>query len=109
MEGVGFGWINAPWRAGRYRADRFYAERGAKYEAFVGSGGCGHVGAIPAAAAPPETVTIVEKDVTDAFVDSFTCEFAEEFEITTTFNHIEHVTAFPDGRGTFHVHRHRNV
>jgi hypothetical protein len=59
------------------------------------------LGAIPAAAAPPETVTIVEKNVTDTFVDTFRCEFAEEFEITVTFNHIEHVTAFPDGRVHF--------
>lgn len=59
------------------------------------------LGAIPAAAAPPVTETIVEKDVTDSFVDTFTCDTEAVFDITLTFNHIEHVTAFEDGRVHF--------
>lgn len=54
--------------------------------------------ALPVWAAPPETETIVEKNVTETFVESFTCDPAELYEITITFTHIEHVTTFPDGR-----------
>ena len=55
--------------------------------------------ATPAVAAPPFTETINERGVTETFVDTITCE--EEgalYEITVTYNLVEHVTAFDDGR-----------
>jgi hypothetical protein len=57
--------------------------------------------ALPAVAAPPVTETVTEQGLTDTFVDFFTCEEDGLYEITTTFNHIEHVTEFPDGRVHF--------
>lgn len=56
--------------------------------------------ATPAIAAPPITETTTEQGVTETFVDfAPTCEFGGPlYEITITYNLIEHVTAFDDGR-----------
>lgn len=56
--------------------------------------------ALPAAAAPPITETITEQGVTETFVDvAPTCEVGGPlYEITLTFNGVDHVTEFADGR-----------
>lgn len=56
--------------------------------------------ALPALAAPPVTETSVEHELTDTFVDFFDCE-GTPYEITVTFNLIEHSTVFTDGRAHF--------
>lgn len=56
--------------------------------------------AMPALAAPPVTETTVEHGVTDTFVDFFDCD-GTLYEITVTFNLIEHSTEFDDGRAHF--------
>jgi hypothetical protein len=51
-----------------------------------------------ATAAPPVTETINVKD-TDTFVDVIpTCENGDLYEITLTYNLVEHTTTFADGR-----------
>ena len=56
--------------------------------------------AVPAAAAPPVTETIHLKGVTETFVEPApTCEMdGSLYEITTTYNSVEHTTMFDDGR-----------
>lgn len=55
--------------------------------------------AAPALAAPPVTETITEKGLTETFVDTTGCPGGDlTHEVTTTYNLIEHVTAFDDGR-----------
>lgn len=53
--------------------------------------------ALPVGAAPPTTETIVEKDVTETFVEFFTCDAGDLYEITTTSTRIRHITMFDDG------------
>jgi hypothetical protein len=57
--------------------------------------------AAPAWAAPPDTETITNKDVTLTVIDTPFCEPGATHEITLTFNEISHVTAFDDGRSHF--------
>lgn len=58
--------------------------------------------ATSAAAAPPVTETITEQGVTETFVDvAPTCESGALYEITLTYNSVEHGTIFEDGRGHF--------
>ena len=59
--------------------------------------------ALPAGAVPPVTETTVEHDLVEIFVDFFTCDEGDLYEITVTSTLIDHVTVFPDGRlhGTF--------
>ncbi|MGH8926626.1 MAG: hypothetical protein ACRDWA_18685 [Acidimicrobiia bacterium] len=56
--------------------------------------------AVPAVAAPPTTETVTVHGVTETFVDvAPTCEGGGPlFEITLTFNAVEHTTSFADGR-----------
>lgn len=54
--------------------------------------------ALPAGAAPPSTETNVEHGGSETFVEFFTCDAGDLYEITITYNLIEHVTAFSDGR-----------
>lgn len=56
--------------------------------------------AIPALAAPPVTETINQHGVTETFIDvAPTCEPGGPlYEITITYNLVEHVTVFEDGR-----------
>lgn len=56
--------------------------------------------AIPAVAAPPVTETVREHGVTETFVDVVpACEEGGPlYEITITYNLVEHITAFEDGR-----------
>ena len=56
--------------------------------------------AIPAGAAPPETETVHLHGVTETFIDvAPTCEGGGPlYEITLTYNLVEHVTEFDDGR-----------
>ena len=56
--------------------------------------------AVPAVAAPPVTETIILKGVTETFVDvAPTCEMGGPlYEITITYNSVEHETVFDDGR-----------
>jgi hypothetical protein len=56
--------------------------------------------AIPAGAAPPETETVHLHRVTETFIDvAPTCEGGGPlYEITLTYNLVEHVTEFDDGR-----------
>jgi hypothetical protein len=56
--------------------------------------------ATPAVAAPPVTETINEHGVSETFIDvAPTCEGGGPlYEITLTYNLVEHVTAFDDGR-----------
>jgi hypothetical protein len=57
--------------------------------------------AVPALAAPPVTETIITKDVTLTVVDFFGCEAEDFYELTLTFNVVEHSTIFDDGRAHF--------
>lgn len=57
--------------------------------------------ALPAGAAPPVTETNVEHGLTETFIDFFTCDEDDLYEITVSFMLIEHVTEFPDGRVHF--------
>lgn len=57
--------------------------------------------AIPAGAAPPETITTTQNNLVETFNDSFppNCAFDNPFyTITTTSNRVEHATLFLDGR-----------
>jgi hypothetical protein len=56
--------------------------------------------ATPAAAAPPITETTTQHGVTETFIDfAPTCEGGGPlYEITITYNLVEHVTVFDDGR-----------
>ena len=54
--------------------------------------------ALPAVAAPPVTETVIDKDVTLTVVDFFGCEPGDLYVITLTFNGVDHVTEFADGR-----------
>jgi hypothetical protein len=56
--------------------------------------------ATPAVADPPDTETIIRHGVTETFIDvAPTCEGGGPlYEITLTYNSIEHVTSFDDGR-----------
>lgn len=53
---------------------------------------------VPAWAAPPVTETHTVHGVTETFVDTPFCEAGATHEITVTYNLIEHVTEFDDGR-----------
>lgn len=53
---------------------------------------------LPALAAPPVTETVTEQGVTETFLDTALCEGDPTHEITATFNSIEHITEFDDGR-----------
>lgn len=55
----------------------------------------------PALAAPPDTETVVRKNVVETFRDVIpTCDFADgtAYRITTTSNLVFHTTEFDDGR-----------
>jgi hypothetical protein len=56
--------------------------------------------ATPAFAQPPTTETTTEHNATETFIDVVpTCEGGgPAYEITLTYNEVEHVTVFPDGR-----------
>lgn len=56
---------------------------------------------LPAWAAPPVTETNTAQGVTETFVDTPFCEPGATHEITATFNIVEHVTVFDDGREHF--------
>lgn len=56
--------------------------------------------ALPAAAAPPVTETIVQHGITETFVDFFDCE-GTLYEITVVYTLIEHSTVFDNGRAHF--------
>jgi hypothetical protein len=60
-------------------------------------------GASVAVAAPPTTETTHQKGLVETFIDVVPgCEgAADPYEITTTANTVEHVTAFDDGRVHF--------
>jgi opacity protein-like surface antigen len=59
--------------------------------------------AVPAVAAPPVTETVTQQDVTETFVEgSPTCQGGPPlYEITVTYNSVEHSTLFDDGRAHF--------
>lgn len=54
--------------------------------------------AVPAWATPPVTETDHVHGVTETIIDTPFCEPGATHEITLTFNAVEHVTAFEDGR-----------
>ena len=56
--------------------------------------------ATPAFAEPPTTETTTEKNATETFIDVVpTCELGgPAYEITITYNEVEHSTIFADGR-----------
>jgi hypothetical protein len=56
--------------------------------------------ATPAFAQPPATETTTERNVTETFIDVVpTCQGGgPEYEITITYNEVEHSTVFADGR-----------
>jgi len=56
---------------------------------------------MPAWAAPPVTETNTFHGVTETIIDTPFCEPGATHEITLTFNLVEHVTAFDDGRVHF--------
>jgi hypothetical protein len=57
--------------------------------------------ALPALGAPPTTETTTHQGLTETFVETVSCEGGATHEITITYNLIEHVTEFGDGRVHF--------